>query len=362
MKLAQIIVLILSAFIYLTASGQDMEVRYYSASDIGVQGTSEEVTSDKYHRIDSVIGEGLSDRLQELSSNTAGLYVEFKTSSTFIDLKWELDSYKVLPNMTPLAVNGFDLYGLKNASWQYVASGVPKGTINKVRVIDHMDTSKKTFRLYFPLYSGVKALQIGVEPDVGLTPIKRTHRKPRIAVYGSSIVQGASASRPGMAYPAILGRSLEAEVYNFGFSGSAKMEQEMAEVIKKVAVDVFILDCVPNSSVKQVEQRTVPFVEKLRAAQPKVPILMVESVFRESGNWNLDLGKKVSNQNKAFRVAHKELLKKNFTGLYYISSDALIGRDHEATTDGVHFSDLGHYRMAETVSKTLKEILNKQKE
>lgn len=362
MKAEQVMVLFLFAFLHLTTNGQEKDVVYYSASDMGIRGVATEVTFDNYHRIDSVIGESLSDRLQQLSSNTAGLYVEFETSSTFIDLKWELDSYRILPNMTPLAVNGFDLYGINDERWQYVASGIAKDLINEVRIIRHMDASIKTFRLYFPLYTGVKTLQIGVDPSSSISPVETVHPKPKIAIYGSSITQGASASRPGMAYPSILGRSLQAEVYNFGFSGSAKMEKAMGDIIKNVPVDIYILDCVPNSSVEQIEKRTIPFVEKLRDAQPLVPILMVESVFRESGNWNKALGKRVNNQNKAFQVAYQELLKKGFRQLYYIPSEKLIGQDHEATTDGVHFSDLGHYRMAATLSEKLKEILNKQNE
>src|SRR5690606_17702181 len=128
-----------------------------------------------------------------------------------------------------------------------------------------------------------------------------------------------------------------------------KMEPEMAHIIKKIKADVIILDCVPNPSPEQIEQRTIPFVKILRQAQPKVPILMVESVFREAGNWNLVLGQRVENQNKAFNVGYQKLLELGYKQLYYINSKQLIGNDHQATTDGVHFSDLGHFRMAKTI-------------
>lgn len=54
------------------------------------------------------------------------------------------------------------------------------------------------------------------------------------AVYGTSIDQGGCASHPGMAFPAILARALDVQIYNFGFSGNACLEPEMADVLARV--------------------------------------------------------------------------------------------------------------------------------
>lgn len=341
--------------------GQDKQLTYYPATDFGIRGQAKEIASQGFTRIDSVYHKNLSESLQNLSKNTAGLYVEFQTNSSFIDLKWELETYKVLPNMTPLAVNGFDLYGLKDNRWQYVASAPPRGQTNKVCVIKNLRSSSQRFRLYFPLYSQVKTLLIGIDEKADIAATELIEARPKILIYGSSITQGASASRPGMAFASILGRSLDAEVYNFGFSGSGKMESEMAEILQKVKADVIILDCVPNPSPEQISQRTIPFVELLRKRQHNVPILMVESVFREAGNWDEKLGQRVRDQNNTFHNSYEQLLKKGYVQLYYIESDQLIGSDHQATTDGVHFSDLGHYRMAKTLEKQLRTILHTTK-
>src|SRR5690606_3670164 len=214
-KTIQLLLLLMLNFIIY---GQE-EVKYYPAADFGIQGLAKEVSAEQYSRIDSLNSEELSERLQSLARNSAGLYVEFQTNSSFIDLKWELEAYKVLPNMTPLAVNGFDLYGLKDSVLQYVSSGIAKAAQNEVRIIKNMESSMTSFRLYFPLYSTVKTLVIGIDQNASITPVPFIDRQ-RIVIYGSSITQGASASRPGMAYPSIIGRSLGAEVVNLGFSGS----------------------------------------------------------------------------------------------------------------------------------------------
>src|SRR5690606_14291067 len=348
--------LLLLLFCNSIAYGQEQEVRYYPATYFGVQGQAPEVSGEPYSRIDSLNSTKVSEPLQILSRNTAGLYIEFQTNSSFIDVKWELQTYTVLFNMTPLAVNVLDLYGWKNSKWQYVNSGKAKAAQNKVRIIKNMDASMTRFRLYFPLYSIVKELSIGVDSKAVIHPVEPV-TKHRVVIYGSSITQGASASRPAMAYPSILGRSLNLEIINLGFSGTGKMELEMAAIIKSIQADTFILDCVPNPSPKQITERTVPFVTLLRETHPNVPIIMVESVFRETGYWDQRLGNRVKAQNKAFRDSYQQLIRQGYSQLHYITSEQLIGNDHEATTDGVHFSDLGHFRMAHTIEEKLKELL-----
>ena len=52
-----------------------------------------------------------------------------------------------------------------------------------------------------------------------------------IVLYGTSIAQGACASRPAMAWANIVGRKLEHLLINLGFSGNGKLECEIIELI-----------------------------------------------------------------------------------------------------------------------------------
>lgn len=180
--------------------------------------------------------------------------------------------------------------------------------------------------------------------------------KRKVVIYGSSITQGASASRPGMAYPSIVSRDLNIETYNLGFSGSGKMEIEMADILGKMDADVYILDCVPNPSPKQIHERAVPFIKRLQQLKPAVPVILVESIFRKDGNWNTVKGNYVTNQNKEFRHAYEQLIGEKVQKLYYISNSDLIGDDHEATVDGTHFTDLGFTRFAKQIEDVLRII------
>ena len=343
----------------LSGWGQETEIKYIEGKDLELRGRGDIVTSDRFYRLDSLDALNLPKRVQELSRNTAGLNLNFKTNSRSIHLKWEVDEYRNLWNMTPLAVNGFDLYAWNGTSWQFVSSAKPSDTQSSDVIIRNLDGEMRNYRLYFPLYSGVDQVQVGIDKtseilsqDDFLAPRKKA------VIYGSSITQGASASRPGMAFSSIISRDLQMELINLGFSGSGKMEIEVAEILGTMQPDLFILDCVPNPSPEQIRERAIPFIRELRRAQPNTPILMVESVFRENAHWDSKWNERMIDQNKAFRKAFETLKEQGYKHLYYIPSEELIGNDHEATIDGVHFTDLGHFRIAARISESIKEILN----
>ena len=75
------------------------------------------------------------------------------------------------------------------------------------------------YHVNLPLYNGTKSLEIGVPKDASFTPIPPRTIKP-ILFYGTSITQGGCASRSGMSYQAILGRILNIDFVNLGFSGN----------------------------------------------------------------------------------------------------------------------------------------------
>jgi hypothetical protein len=88
-------------------------------------------------------------------------------------------------------------------------------------------------------------MKIGVPEDKNFSPLPLNKKKP-IVVYGTSIAQGACASRPGMAWTAILGRRMNIPLINLGFSGNGKLEKEMLDLIAEIDAEVYILDCLQN--------------------------------------------------------------------------------------------------------------------
>lgn len=333
-------------------------VRYTNASSLLMIGKAKK-TDSIFQRIDSVETRTMTKAVQGLAKNSAGISILFETNSTMIRAKWKLANEVFLANMTPIGHSGLDLF--KNGKWQFVMTAKPvKGqTEHDQLIIQNMDSSMKQFMLYLPLYNTVSDLQIGVSGDA----IIQTPSKPaintgkRVVMYGSSILQGASASRPGMAYPAILQRKTGYDVINLGFSGSAKMEIEVAQYLATVPADLYILDCIPNPSPEEIKERSYNFIKYLRQQRPNVPIILVETVSRENGNWDQKIGTNVSRQNEEIRKTYERLKKEGISHFYYITTDKLMGNDHEATIDGVHLTDLGFTRIAEAVLPLIKKAL-----
>lgn len=354
--------LLLFVFIFwsigLFAQNKEVTYRFINANELIVQGRASSVVQHTFHRADTVYLRKLPRRVAELSTNAAGISVDFTTDTKNIKIKWVLGKFNTLWNMTPLAINGLDLYGLNKGKWQYMASAIPGKDTNEVVLIAGLDGSMRSYRLYLPLYAELKILEIGIDSNAVIHKTDATLLpKKKVVIYGSSITQGASASRPGMAYPSILSRWLNIETYNMGFSGSGKMELILADVIGGMDADVYILDCVPNPSPKEIEERAVPFIKRLRGFKPEVPIIMVESIIREQAYWVEARHKIVFGQNAAFKKAYDQLMGEGFKNILYIPADELIGDDHEATVDGTHLTDLGFMRIAERLGRAVEGLL-----
>lgn len=339
--------------LFFCVSAQAQEVNYHSFK---VNGKAEEIDS-KYHRVDTIKYNDLSSNIKKLYTNSAGLFITFKTDAKDIYAKWCVTNSKPRLNLTPIANKGLDIY-IKNSvnQWQYAGS---KGTLkecDEVKLLTDLDGTLKEFIVYLPLYDEVKSLEIGVDSSNFIEEIDNPFTK-KILIYGSSIVHGASASRPGMAYPAILSRKTGYNFINLGISGSAKMEKEVVDMLANFEADMFILDCVPNSSPEQIKERTSYLVKSIRSKHPNVPILMIPSIVREISYFNQQWKNKMHLQNAYWKSEFNALKDEGVSNLYYLDSNTLIGEDHEGTVDGTHPNDLGFMRMVDKILPKVISIL-----
>ena len=178
----------------------------------------------------------------------------------------------------------------------------------------------------------------------GLAPTK-----PDVVYYGTSIAQGACASRPGMAMPSILGRKLGAHVVNLGFSGNGKMEPEMAKLLAELDPKVFVIDCLPTMNAPLVAERAAPLVRTLRAARPKTPILLVEDRRFTNTDWFPARKQHHDGNHAALRAAYDQLMEEGVKHLTYVEDAPFLGEDGEGTVDASHPTDLGAMRWAEVM-------------
>jgi lysophospholipase L1-like esterase len=297
----------------------------------------------------------------DLSRDSAGMVVRLQTASPELHVRYRLTKSQIdMSHMPATGVSGVDLYGQDGSRWRWIQVSRPaKQEVQAKLFGDAAEVGEpRQFLLYLPLYNGIEKLEIGVAAGHKIEPLapRPAAHKPIVA-YGTSILHGACASRPGMAWSAIVGRALDREVINLGFSGNGRMEKEVGQFLVELDPAVYLIDCLPNMSAAQVTERTAPLVRQLREKRANTPILLVED--RTFGNAWFDAKRAADHQERrqALRDAFAALQKEGVAGLHLLRGEALLGDDDEGTTDGSHPNDLGMFRQAQQVIAALRPIL-----
>lgn len=295
----------------------------------------------------------------ELSQCTAGFCIRFTTDSGEISARWTLrPPHFNVEHMPDTGIGGLDLYARDGDVWRWVGLARPtKPGSNQERILKAIPKETHEYLMYLPLYSAVAEIAIGVEEGSAFRFLPPNQLGPPIVFYGTSITQGASASRPGMAYPAILGRRLQRDVVNLGFAGNAFMDLELAPLLAEIPAAAYIIDCLPNMDAAMVKERTIPFVKLLRQLQPGIPIVLVESCTQQNAWFLPTIGENIAQNNQALREAFRALRSAHCHALYYVEGGALLEPTRESAVDGIHPSDAGMLSYADVLEPVLRRAL-----
>ena len=335
-------------------------LQWHDARELGVEGKGWAETKHFYDRWPAGAEAKLRGAVWSLGEDSAGLAVRFVTDATSISVRWTLRRERLaMAHMPASGVSGVDLYVKAKGKWHWLGSGRPdKYPTEEKSLAAHMQPGRREYLLYLPLYNGVEEVKIGVPQEAEFEPATpRPEGLKPIVFYGTSIVQGGCASRPGMAYPAILGRRLERPQINLGFSGSAWGEPEVAQLLAGLDPAVYVLDPLPNMKEEWVGPRLERFVEILRGAHPKTPIVLVENIAYPDGDLVGPRGERYTKANARLRELCQRLVRAGDKHLLYVPAEGLIGADSEGTVDGTHPTDLGFMRMADAIEPALRRAL-----
>lgn len=333
-------------------------IAWYDVAQWGVEGKGWSDTARFYDRLPARAEALVRPAVWNLSRDSAGMLARFHTDSRVIHARYVLHSSSLaLPHMPATGASGIDLYAQDaDGRDRWLAVVKPTARTVQAQLITGVDAGLRRYTAYLPLYNGVETLEIGVAPDASFQAEPPRTGRP-ILFYGSSILQGACASRPGMAFTAILGRRFDQPVINLGFSGNAFMDPEVGTLLAELDPAVFVIDCLPNMDADMVTERGEALVRQLRAARPDTPIVMVEDRTNASAwlveglrNWH-------AGSRAAYREAYRNLLTSGVKHLIYLKGDDLLGDDSEATTDGSHPNDLGMVRYADAYTRVLRRVL-----
>ncbi len=333
-------------------------VAWYDVTQWGVEGRGWNETKRYFDRLPAKAEQMVRRAVWNLSRHSAGMCVRFITDATTIRARYSLLSAGLaMPHMPATGVSGLDLYARDDrGQWRWVAVTRPNKQQLNVTLVSGLRPGRRPYMVYLPLYNGVESLQIGVPEGASFEPVP-PRTSGLIVYYGTSITHGACASRPGMAFPAILGRRFDRPVVNLGFSGNGRMDPELAVLMAELDAAVYCIDCLPNMQAADVAARTEPFVRSLRQRKPAVPIVLVEDRTYTNA-WIVPAQRRRNDTSrKAFRAAYEKLLADGVEGLYYVEGEHLLGDDNDGATDGSHPSDLGMMRMADALTPVLRPLL-----
>lgn len=340
------------------------QIVYHDATHFPLLGKAAGATGTRYERFPDSLKNISRAPLWSLSRNSAGMAIRFRSNSTQIAAKWETLGNNHMNHMTDVGVKGLDLYCLqKDGKWRFVNSGRPTGKTTQATIIAHMQPEEREYMLYLPLYDGLVSLFIGVDSLSSITQpaVDVPVRTKPVAFYGTSILQGGCANRPGMAHTNIISRRLNRECINLGFSGNALLDLEVAKIMAEVDASVFVLDFVPNASVEQMQERMETFYNIIRKKHLDTPIVFIEDPIFTHSLFDRNIAREVQRKNQTLNEIFTLLKKKGEKNIYLIHSDKMLGDDGEATVDGIHFTDLGMMRYADLVCPVIQKLIKKKK-
>ena len=351
--------LLFSALSFVFISAAQEPIKFHTIQGLTILGRPFP-NQTTYRRFPDSLESLLRKPVWQLSNNSTGIAVYFETNSTQISAKWKTGATVTFPHVAATLVKGVDLYAMDNNQWYYVGIGKPnKPVYQEASIIKGLTGSVKQYLMYLPDYETTDSLLLGIDSTAMIQNVTNAvfaNKKP-IVFYGTSIVQGASAMRSGMAYPAIIERGLQTETINLGFSGNGQLDSILAVIMSKIDAACYVIDCGPNLSPELAGERTLPFLKLLRQNKPTTPILLVAQIEYPTARFILSLDQKIKLINQHFNKAYKTLKNEGDKNIYYLPSKGIIGEDGEGTVDGVHLTDLGFYRMANAIKKKLQTIL-----
>ncbi|MDR0354104.1 MAG: SGNH/GDSL hydrolase family protein [Opitutaceae bacterium] len=337
---------------------------WHNAAQAPIEGRAWNDTPTPFNRLPARAQKTVTKAIWRLSQNSAGLNLRFRTDAPQIHVRHTVANDLVSANMTPIARSGLDLYARDPAGhWRWAAVAQPNIKTNdkhlEKTLLDNPAPGTRDYRLYLPLYNTTTALEIGVPQNSAFTWLPPPAQKT-ILYYGTSIAHGASASRPGMTIPAILGRRLDTPVINLGLSGNGKMEPAMARLIAEIDAALYILDCLPNMSAlapDEISARLENTLRHLRKTHPQTPIILLEDRTYAHAWLFPRLQEKHQKARAAQRATYEKLLAEGMTRITYIEGATLFGDDDEGMIDGSHPNELGITRQVAAMLPALRRAL-----
>lgn len=297
-----------------------------------------------------------------LAQCPSGGRIRFRTDSSVLAIRFENNSPPNMANMHAFGQTGIDLY--VDGSYMVSVVGDAEAKWGKTYEKFLFDFSgqppkQREITLYLPLYKPARVLGIGVNQNAKLTEAKKFSVVKPVVFYGTSITQGGCASRSGMSYQAILGRKLNLDFVNLGFSGNGLGEPEVARAVSEIDASCYVLDFGANhKTFEAMREVYAPFLDLIRKDHPATPIVVMTILHTARENRIPSIGAEWPERRKFIEGVVRERIKAGDKKLLLVDGAMLLGANpDDCFVDGGHPNDLGFFRMAEALAPTMKRAL-----
>jgi hypothetical protein len=295
-----------------------------------------------FERMPREVAASVSDGVSSLARVPAGGRIRFCTDSDLISIRAMISASREI---------GFDLYEIVNGCEicragfrrpeSFICDGSFEATLN-VGAAGKM----RSFTLNFPYNGRVGSFELGINAGASLARGDAYVNRLPVVFYGSSITQGAWATRPGMTYEAMISQRYNLNYMNLGFAGKARGEREIAEYMASLEMCAFVCDYDHNSYTEEHHEKThLPLYKTIRAKHPDIPYIIITRP---------DYASNPTQNQRLADIIHKTYdyaLANGDRNVYYIEGKTIFAGDyyHNCTKDGCHPNDLGFYRMATVI-------------
>ncbi len=317
---------------------------------------------EPFRRVPALVADATSESVSKLSQESAGGRVRFSTDSPFIAIRATFRAVGRSSHLTLISSAGFDLYTESEYGSRFIKEfRMPLDMTDCYEQIIPVEGGKmRSYTIHFPIHSVVESLEIGLAPQAALGEALPYRNIDPIVIYGSSIVHGTAATRPGLAYPAILARELNIDVQNLGFSGNAKGETAIARWMAELPMSIFISDYDHNAPTPEHLLETHHrLYELIREKKPDVPYIMIS---RPNFLTNHQRKEDIFRRRDIVMSSYLKAREKGDKNVYFIDGMSFFVAPHsfDFTVDHIHPGDAGFIRMADSIGTIIRFILENQ--
>lgn len=324
----------------------------FNECDCKIYGIPNFEKTHKFRRLTDDIVK-IYPHLKDPDNRPVGARLRFRTDSPVFSIRMELENVYTDRGMSFYQANVANVFEgiFPDSKYLGIVSAPNSYDDNYIYAEFKKSEGTQDITVFLPRNPTVKNIKIGVEDGFTIfAPTPYKYEKP-VLFYGSSITENGHTSSSN-AYTALLSRWLDTDYLNFGFSGAARGEKEIAEYLCSFDCSVFVLDYDHNApDTEHLRKTHEPFFKIIRSAKPDLPVIMMTRPADDTPE--------TDERFEIVNATYKNAVLSGDKNVYLIDGRTFLdGVDREVcTTDLTHPNDLGHYCMAKKICPVLEKLI-----